>query len=43
MPLNSITPDTLYVVVVKKDVDWNTVKYFISDLEEVSDYLEANK
>ena len=25
------------------DVDWSAVDYFIYDLEEVADYLEANK
>ena len=25
------------------DVDWSAVDYFIYDLEEVVDYLEANK
>ncbi len=25
------------------DVDWNTIEYFINDLEQVAEYLEANK
>jgi hypothetical protein len=25
------------------DMDWGVVEYFIYDLEEVADYLEANK
>lgn len=25
------------------DVDWNTIEYFINDLVDLAEYLEANK